>query len=316
MPPYAHLMPQPESDPVTLRRATIARSVRRGDVASYLLALVKLARAAGNTWLERRAASKGAALALYILYSLAPMLILLVAVASVFFDAETVRSALLTQLGSLIGTQGADALKAIVASTQQHHDTSTASAISAVIVLATATSAFAELKESLDDLWGRPASSKRGIWHFLTERIMSFGLLLVLALMLMVSLAINAALAFVQGNLLDLSEPEKWMQYAFGALSMLIVSAIFAIIFKFLPATHIAWRDVAVGSLLTAVLFMAGKVLIGLYLGHGNFSSAYGAAGSIVALITWIYYSAQIFFFGALFTHEYAHTLGSRRDFN
>jgi membrane protein len=314
LPTGAPLMNQAATDPVAQRRANIARAVRRGDLRSYLVAMAKVARAAGNAWLEHRAASKGAALALYILFSLAPMLILLVAVGSVFFDEATVRAALLAQLGGLIGTSGGDALNAIVAGAKREGDGAAAGLISAVIVLATATSAFAELKDSLDELWQVPASGESGVWSFLKERILSFGLLMVLALMLTVSLAINAALAAFQGSWAAPSDPGKLMQYAFSALSMLIVMAIFAIIYKYLPATRIAWSDLIVGALLTTILFMAGKVLIGLYLGHGDFNTAYGAAGSIVALITWIYYSAQIFFFGALFTHEYAHTIGSRRN--
>ena len=294
-----------------MKTSSIEAPARR---ASYLMTLLRLARAAGMAWLDRRAASKGAALTLYVLFSLAPMLILLVALASLFFDEETVRTALLTELGSLIGTQGGEALKVIIAGAKQDSDSLAASIISGVIVLVTATSAFAELKESLDELWQIPPSTGSGVWIFLRERVLSFGLLLVLALMLMMSLAVNAGLAAMQGGWVDPDDPGKLLQYAFGALSMLIVGVIFAFIYKYLPATRIAWGDVMVGALITAVLFMAGKVLIGLYLGHGNFSSSYGAAGSIVALITWIYYSAQIFFFGALFTHEYATTLGSRRQ--
>jgi membrane protein len=303
-----------QRDADALRREHIGQSAKRGGWTSYLLALVQLARAAGVAWLDRRAASKGAALTLYVLFSLAPMLILLVALASLFFDEETVRTALLTELGSLIGTQGGEALKVIIAGAKQDNDSLAASIISGVIVLVTATSAFAELKESLDELWQIPPSKGSGVWIFLRERVLSFGLLMVLALMLMMSLAVNAALAAMQGGWVDPADPGKLLQYAFGALSMLIVTVIFAFIYKYLPATRIAWGDVMVGSLITAVLFMAGKVVIGLYLGHGDFSSSYGAAGSIVALITWIYYSAQIFFFGALFTHEYATTLGSRRQ--
>jgi membrane protein len=275
--------------------------------------LLQVARDAGSAWLERRAASKGAALTLYVLFSLAPMLILLVALASLFFDEDAVRGALLAQLASLTGTQGGEALKAIIAGARQQDSGLAASLISGGLVLVTATSAFAELKESLDELWGIPASNRAGIWAFVQERILSFGLLLVLALMLLMSLAVNAGLAALHGGAVDPADPGKLLQYAFALLAMLIVTTIFALIFKYLPATRIAWGDVLVGAVLTALLFMAGKTVIGLYLGHGNFSSTYGAAGSIVALITWIYYSAQIFFFGALFTHAYATRLGSRR---
>ena len=303
----------PSSDADTKRREQLAQRARRGGWLAYAGALWQLARAAANDWLDRRAASKGAALTLYVLFSLAPMLIMVVALASIFFDEQTVREALLTELGALTGTQGGEALKVIIDGAKQNGDSVAASIISGVIVLVTATSAFAELKESLDELWQIPPSKGSGVWLFMKERVLSFGLVLVLALMLMMSLAINAALAAMQGGWVDPSDPGKLLQYAFGALSMVIVVVIFAFIYKYLPATRIAWSDVIVGSILTAILFMGGKVLIGLYLGHGDFSSSYGAAGSIVALITWIYYSAQIFFFGALFTHEYAITLGSRR---
>lgn len=295
------------------RRENIGDSVRHGGWHMYLAALPKLAGAAANAWLGRRAASKGAALTLYVLFSLAPMLMLVVALASLIFDEDIVRDAILSQLGALTGAQGGDALKAILAGAKQDSDSVVASIISGVIVLVTATSAFAELKESLDELWQIPPSKGSGVWLFIRERMLSFGLVMVLALMLMISLAINAGLAAFQGSWVDPSDPGKLLQYAFAGLSMVIVTVIFAFIYKYLPATPIAWGDVVVGSVMTAILFMGGKVLIGLYLGHGDFSTSYGAAGSIVALITWIYYSAQIFFFGALFTHEYATTLGSRR---
>ena len=307
-------LPPEQTDALALRRADIARRVHQGGWSSYVYALAQMARAAAEAWLGRRASSKGAALTLYVLFSLAPMLILVVALASIFFDEEAVRTALLTELGGLTGAQGGDALKAIISGARRADEGVAASIISGVIVLVTATSAFAELKESLDELWQIPPSEGSGVWLFLKERILSFGLLLVLALMLMMTLAINAGLAALQGSWVDPTDPGKLLQYAFAGLSMLIVTIIFAFIYKYLPATPIAWGDVIVGAILTAILFMGGKVLIGLYLGHGDFGNAYGAAGSIVALITWIYYSAQIFFFGALFTHEYAMTLGSRRQ--
>lgn len=302
-----------QPDPVAQRRQEVAVRVKAGGWSAYLYAIAQMAKTAAMAWLDRRAASKGAALTLYVLFSLAPMLMLVVALASLFFDEDVVRSALLTELGGLTGSQGSEALKVIIAGAKQSDGSLAASLISGVIVLVTATSAFAELKESLDELWQIPPSKGSGVWLFIRERFLSFGLLMVLALMLMMSLAINAGLAAFQSSWADPTDPGKLLQYAFSALSMLIITVVFAFVYKYLPATRIAWRDVVVGSILTAILFLIGKVLIGLYLGHGDFSSSYGAAGSIVALITWVYYSAQIFFFGALFTHEYATTLGSRR---
>lgn len=269
-----------------------------------------------KAWLSHRAASKGAALALYTLFSLAPMLVLVLAVASVFFDADTVRSQLLAEMSALIGSQGADAVKAIIAGAHQRNDGMLASAISGVIVLVSATSAFAELKDSLDELWEVPQQNGSGVVALLRERLLSFGLLLVIALMLMASLAVSAGLSALGATWRPDAASQSLTvlsQVGVNLVAFGVVMLLFAIIFKYLPATRIAWRDVLLGAGLTAWLFMLGKFAIGLYLGHGNFSSAYGAAGSIVALITWIYYSAQIFFFGALFTHDYAFMLGSKR---
>jgi membrane protein len=281
---------------------------------SYPQALWQVMLSAGQAWLRHRAASKGAALALYTLFSLAPILILVVALASLFFDQNDVRQLLQEQIGGLIGTQGGDAIKAILANASLSGNSVTASIISGVVVLVSATSAFAELKDSLDELWEIPAREGSGIWAMLRERFLSFGLLLVLALMLLASLAVSTALAALGDLWTGADDTVKILTLVVSnGLAFVIVSVLFAAIYKYLPGTPIAWRDVIVGALLTAVLFMLGKVGIGFYLGHGGFSNAYGAAGSIVALITWIYYSAQIFFYGALFTHEYALKLGSHK---
>ena len=296
---------------VDLKRQALARDFGRGGIGAYLAAMFGLARAAANDWLDKRAASRGAALTLYVLFSLAPMLILLVAVASIFFDEETVRSALVSQLGSMIGTQGGEALKAIVSGAKQQDDSIAASVISGVIVLVTATSAFAELKESLDELWNIPPTGATGIRAFISERILSFGLLLVLALMLMMSLSISAGLAALLGSFVDPTDPGKILQYAFSLLTMIIVTVIFAFIYKFLPATRIAWSDVIIGALLTAVLFMAGKVVIGLYLGHSDIGSAFGAAGSLALVLMWVYYAAQVLFLGASFTRVFCMETGT-----
>jgi membrane protein len=234
----------------------------------------------------------------------------------VFFGADVVRAALLEQVGGLIGGTGSEAMETILAGAAEKDKGLLAGLISAVLLLVGATTAFAELKDSLDELWEVPRNPSSGIWGLLRERFLSFGLVLVLALMLMASLAVSTALAAVE-NLwggLGSDSFHVVMQFISGAVGFLIVTALFAVIFKYLPGIRIAWKDVMVGALLTALLFIAGKTLIGLYIARGDISSTYGAAGSVVALITWIYYSAQIFFYGSLFTHEYAHRLGSRAD--
>ena len=294
-------------------RRPAARPASRSKLA-YLRNLGAVAIDAGRAWAGRRAASKGAALALYTLFSLAPMLVLVVAMAGIFFGEETVRQLLVEQMKSLMGTQGADAIRAILQGTQHKDASLIASLVSGALVLVSATTAFAELKGSLDELWEVPKSASSGIWGLLRERFLSFGLILVLALMLLASLAVSTALAALSrlwGGGAD-SGLEVITRGVTSAVSFLIVAGLFAVIFKYLPATRIAWKDVMVGAFITAALFSVGKALITLYVARSNISSSYGAAGSVVVLITWIYYSAQIFFYGSLFTYEYAFQIGSR----
>jgi len=279
-------------------------------------ALFHVAISAAKEWSAHRAASKGAALALYTLFSLAPMLVLVVTIAGFFFGEEAVRGMLLQQMAGLMGEQGGEAVKTILAGAQHEDAGLIAGLISAGLVLISATSAFSELKDSLDELWEVPPSKESGVWAFIRQRVLSFGLILVIALMLLISLAVSTALAAMDsiwpgGE----GSPYKVVGVVISHLvSFAIVTCLFAVIFKYLPATKIAWKDVLVGALITTVLFMVGKTLIGIYVASADISSAYGAAGSVVILITWVYYSAQIFFYGSLFTHEYAMKLGSRSN--
>ena len=263
-------------------------------------------------WSDHRASSKGAALALYMVFSLAPILLLVIAIAGAFFGEEAVRNQLVSQIGSLTGRQGAEAIQTVLASAQQSDKGWAAALISTVLLMFSATTAFAELKESLDELWDVPAAKTSGIWAQVRSRLLSFGLVLVLALFLLISLAVNAALAALQDYW-----HAFWMESAFATAALLlsnvfsfaVVTALFAVVFKLLPSIPIPWRDVVPGALVTAVLFLVGKGFISLYLGHGSVASSYGVAGSVIALILWIYYSAQIFF-GAAFTRQYADTFG------
>jgi len=279
-------------------------------------ALFHVAISAAKEWVAHRAASKGAALALYTLFSLAPMLVLVVTIAGLFFGEETVRDALLQQMSGLMGEQGGDAVRTILSGAEQENKGLLAGLISAALVLISATTAFGELKDSLDELWEVPPSKESGIWSFIRQRVLSFGLILVIALMLLISLAVSTALSAMdsiwpggEGSPLKVISMVLSHLVSFG-----IVTGLFAVIFKYLPGTEIAWKDVIIGALITAVLFIIGKTLIGIYVASADISSAYGAAGSVVILITWVFYSAQIFFYGSLFTHEYALKLGSRAN--
>ncbi|WP_233236509.1 YihY/virulence factor BrkB family protein [Bordetella sp. LUAb4] len=277
--------------------------------------LLRLLMASARQWSEHRASSKGAALALYMVFSLAPMLILVIAVAGMFFGENAVRSELVGQLRDLMGDRGAEVIQIVLASAHESGSGAIATVISLGVLIFSATTAFSELKESLDELWEVRGKKKAGVHGLVRSRLLSFGLVLVLALFLLISLTVNAALAAAHSYYGAL-----WANSTFATLaevlstvfSFAVVSALFAVIYKLLPAVAIPWRDVWPGAIVTAALFVLGKWAIGLYLGSGKVASAYGAAGSVVALLLWIYYSAQIFFFGAVFTRQYARHLGSK----
>lgn len=278
-------------------------------------ALLHVAISAAKEWSAHRAASKGAALALYTLFSLAPMLLLVVTIAGFFFGEDTVRQNLLEQMSKLMGSEGADAVKTILGGARNESGGLIAGLVSIALVLISATSAFAELKDSLDELWEVPPSNQSGLWSMVKERFLSFGLILVLALMLLMTLGVSTALATMEGVFGGGTTGtilKTVTMVVSHAVSFGVVAGLFAVIFKYLPATQIAWKDVIVGAIITAVLFIIGKFAIGMYVASADISSSYGAAGSVVILITWIYYSAQIFFYGSLFTHEYAMKVGSR----
>jgi len=264
-------------------------------------------------WSSHRASSKGAALALYMVFSLAPMLLLVIAVAGAFFGEEAVRSELFAQLRDLIGDRGAEMIQTVLASAHESGSGWIAALVSICVLIFSATTAFAELKASLDELWDVTANQKGGLHGMVRSRLLSFGLVLVLALFLLVSLTVNAALAAARGIY-----GELWANSTFAVVaewtsnlfSFSVVAALFAVVFKLLPSAKISWQDVIPGAIVTAALFLLGKWGIGLYLGRGAAVSAYGAAGSLIALLLWIWYSAQIFFFGAVFTRQYALRFG------
>lgn len=273
--------------------------------------------AALNCWFFHRAASKGAALSFYMLFSLAPILVLVISIAGLFFGAEAARGEIFEQLEGLLGAQGASAIQQLLAATHRAGGSGTAALIATAILIVGATTAFAELKTSLDEIWEAELPEASGWRRLLRTRLLSFSLVLVLALMLLVSLVVNAALAAVQRFWGEIWT-HSWLAPVASVLSSIfsfaVVTALFAVVFKMLPRVKVAWRDVAMGAIITALLFTVGKRLIGVYLGNSAVASSYGAAGSVVALMLWVYYSAQIFFFGAELTHQYALQFGSLRE--
>jgi membrane protein len=265
-------------------------------------------------WLEHNASSMGAALAFYTLFSVAPILIIALAVAGYFFGAHTAETDLLSQLQNLTGRAGSEALQNLLNSAHYSDKKGLAAAVGLVTLLVGATSVFGELQHALDVIWGSPSrkTKNRAWWQIVRTRLLSFGMVLGVGFLLLVSLIASALLAAFGGWLeaqfarLEIILPILDLAVSFGMTVLL-----FAMIYKYVPQESIAWRDTWIGATVTAFLFTSGKWLIGLYLGRSSFSSAYGAAGSLIVLLLWIYYSAQIFLLGAEFTRVVAFEHGS-----
>jgi membrane protein len=257
----------------------------------------------------------GGALAYYTLFSIAPVLIIVIAVAGFFFGPEAARGEIVTQLRGLLGDDGAAAVQGLIESASEPEEVLFATISSVLLLLLGATTVFAELQSDLDRIWrAEAAKSISGWWAFLRARLLSFGMVLVLAFLLLVSLVLSAALAAL-GNWWG-GWFEGWavlLEVINFVVSLAITTGLFALIYKFLPRAEITWHDVWIGAVVTALLFAIGKFLIGLYIGRSGIASGFGAAGSFVVLLVWVYYSTQIFLLGAEFTWVYAHECGSRQ---
>lgn len=265
-------------------------------------------------WINHRAASKGAALAFYTLFSMAPILVLVIAIAGFFYGTQAAQGEILVQLRGLVGTQGAEAIQLILAGARNQEQGRLATLVATVLLLFGATSVFAELKASLDEIWQIPSTREAGLWDLLRTRLLSFGLILVLTFLMMVSLVVSAALAVLERYWGGIWKDTVYLLASLAELiSFGVIAALFAVIYKMLPRVRLSWHDVAIGALGTAGLFALGKYAIGLYIGNSGVASSFGAAGSMIALLLWVYYSAQIFFLGAEFTRQYALHLGSLR---
>jgi membrane protein len=256
-------------------------------------------------WNEHEAPRWGAALAFYTILSMAPLVILAIAIISLIFGNSAAQTQLLDQVRSLIGEQGAQAVKAMIESGQKPASGVVASVVGGITLLFGASGVFGELRSALNRMWDVvEPEGDGGFWGTIKQRFFSFALVLAVGFLLLVSLLLSAALAALNkffSALLPL--PGFLLDTINFAVSLTGVAVLFALMFRYLPSTKIAWRSIAIGATVTALLFNIGKFLIGLYLGKAAVGSAYGAAGSLVVVIVWVYYSAMIFFFGAEFTH-------------
>lgn len=268
-------------------------------------------------WKEDKASRLAAALAYYTIFSLAPMLVIAMAVAGLIWQRDAVQAAVMNQIGGLVGAQGAEFVSGLLEGASNTKEGIAATIIGIITLLFGALGVFNALHDALNTIWEVTEEETKGFWNsikkVIVNRFLSFTMILGIGFMLLVSLVISAgitALGTWIGGLFPFQE--FILQILNLIISIAVVTVFFALIFKVLPDADVAWRDVWVGAFFTAVLFSIGKTLIGLYLGSSAVASSFGAAGSLVVLLLWIYYSAQILFFGAEFTQVYANQLGSR----
>lgn len=265
------------------------------------------------SWNDHEAARLSAALSFYALLSLAPLIILVVAIASFLFGRSGAQEAIVRQFAAVLGVDGARAVAAVI-----EHGKNPAGVVASVLgsltLLVGASGVFGELQTALNRIWDIDTTPRHVLHSMIRTRLLSFGLALGVGFLLLVSLLVSAGLAAL-GTYFDglLPMPALVMELINFAVSFAGISLLFALLFKYVPDVHIPWGDVATGAIATALLFSVGKSLIGLYLGKAAVGSAYGAAGSLIVVIVWVYYSAMIFLFGAEFTHTAAHTRARRR---
>jgi membrane protein len=276
--------------------------------------LYALCRQAVSAWIDDYAMSMGAALAYYTLFSIAPLLLIVISIAGLVFGPDAARGHIFSELRDLMGEDGAAAAQALLQSVNKPAQGVLGTIVGVVLLGVGAISVFGELQNALDRIWRAPGrAGSGGVWSLVRARLLSFGMVLGIGFLLILSLVASAAVAALGkfaapwfGSWAVLAELLNLV------LSFALVTVTFAMIYKIIPRVRIGWRDVWVGAAVTALLFSIGKSLIGLYLGRSSFASGFGAAGSLVVLLVWMYYSAQIFLLGAEFTWVYTHVHGSR----
>ena len=275
-----------------------------------------LVKATASGWVDDYAQSMGAALAYYTVFSIAPLLLIVISIAGLVFGDQAARGEIFSQLEGMLGAAGAVAVQGLLESVREPTESVTATVFGVVLLLIGATSVFSELQDALDRIWRAPVRAGQfGFWGLIRARLLSCGMILGIGILLMVSLVASAALAALR----------KWWgpvvsDWAAAASiielgsSFLVITVVFAMIYKIMPRVRIDWKDVWIGAAATSMLFTVGKFLIGVYIGRSGIASGFGAAASVVVVLVWVYYSAQIFLLGAEFTWVYAHKFGSRRD--
>ena len=279
----------------------------------FLRSFGGLLKRAGSAWLGDNSPRIGAALAFYTLFAIAPILVIVVALAGFVFGAQAAQGQIVRQFQGLMGTQGASTVETVLQSIHKSAAGASTTAIALVALLVGASGVFNELQDALNTIW-KVDSSHRGAWlTFIRQRLLSIGLVVAAGFLLLVSLVVTAFLTAAESFVNRITAVSTIGLGAINfVLSFCVITFLFALIFKLIPDTAIRWRDVQMGAAVTAVLFTGGKAAIGFYLAHSALTSAYGAAASLVVFLVWIYYSAQIMLFGAELTHVYTFRFGSR----
>ncbi|APV48636.1 hypothetical protein BWI17_02405 [Betaproteobacteria bacterium GR16-43] len=288
---------------------SIIPSALATQATSHARALPRLVWDAAGAFRDDGAASMGAALAFYTLLSMAPLMMVVIFVAGIFIGDAAARDVLLGELNGLLGDAGAAGVRTVLAAADRPSGASIGTLVSLAFLFLGCTTVFAELKTDLDRIWGFKAPPSGGAWQFIRSRAMSFGLVVTIAFLLLVSLVVSGVVSAVGTYLGTGAWSEALIHVAEIGASFLVSTLLFAAVYKLLPSSPLAWREVWLGATVTALLFAVGKFAIGLYLGKSAVASSYGAAGTVVAVIVWVYWCAQVFFFGAEITKVNAQRL-------
>jgi len=280
--------------------------LQQNQMQAWLRNITSLLSQTYKKWQEHDSATLGAGLAYYAVLSLAPLLVIAVAIAGIAFSKETVQNDIIGQVTVLMGRDGAEAFRAMLKSAQSPKAGVIASVTSIILLLFGASGVFAQLRKALDRMWEIEEAPVSSFWKSaVKEQILSFGMVVAVGFLLLVSLLATTMIAAL-GKFVTSYVPAAWIQGLNMVISLTGIALLFAVIYRFVPQQRLPWRRLWPGSLVTAILFTIGKDLIGLYLSKAGVGSAYGAAGSLVVLLVWIYYSSQLFLFGAEFTRIYA----------
>ena len=265
-----------------------------------------------HEFIDDKALKFSASLSYYTIFSIAPFLAIIIAFTSFFFNKESIQGELYPQINQLVGHDAALQIQQMITNIHVSKNSGFATVVSFIVLIVGATGIFSEIQDSINHIWGLKSKPKRGLIKMVLNRLISFSLIISLGFLLMVSLLLNTVVGAMSKQLLKLlpSNGVYLVDILNDCLMFILLSLLFGIIFKVLPDAKIKWKDVMVGAITTAILFMIGKFCIGFYLGHSNLGIVYGTAGSIIIVMLWVYYSAVILYFGATFTKVYAKQYG------